>query len=185
MDFELNYEKILGEIKTTLDTSNFASLEDFVDKIISAEKIVVFGAGRVGLMMKSFAMRLTHLNLQSFYVGDVNLPKTGTGDLIIIGSGSGNTKSVVAIAGAAKASGLDVVSVTASLNSSIADLSSSLIYLNCETKDVESKKRFSVQPMTTLFEQSLLIFLDALVLTLMYRLNENHESMLERHNVIE
>jgi D-arabinose 5-phosphate isomerase GutQ len=39
--------------------------------------------------------------------------------------------------------------------------------------------------MTTIFEQSILIFLDALVLKLMETLGEDNESMLKRHNVIE
>ena len=182
---ELNYEKILDEIKTTLNSSNFDDIENFVIKIINADKILVFGAGRVGLMMKTFAMRLSHLNLKSFFVGDVNLPKTGPGDLIIIGSGSGKTRSVVAIAEIAKLNGLDVISITSDINSLIANLSSSLIQINCDTKEIDMNKRFSFQPMTTLFEQSLLIFLDSLVLILMKSLSENHESMLERHNVIE
>jgi 6-phospho-3-hexuloisomerase len=185
MHADLEFEKILSEINSTLRSSNFGDLDNFVNKIINAEKIVVFGAGRVGLMMKTFAMRLTHLKLNSFFIGEVNLPKTGSSDLLIIGSGSGNTKSVVTIAEVAKSSGLDIISITSNLNSLIANLSSSLVHLNCETKNSTSSERISIQPMTTLFEQSLLIFLDSLVLILMKKLNEDHKSMLDRHNVIE
>jgi len=185
MASDLNYEKILDEIKTTLNSSNFNDLDNFVNKIIKADKILVFGAGRVGLMMKTFAMRLSHLNLKCFFLGDVNLPKAGSGDLIIIGSGSGATKSVIAFAEIAKQKGLDVISITTDLNSLIANMSSSIIQINCDTKNTDINKRFSIQPMTTLFEQALLIFLDSLVLNLMELLSENHESMLDRHNVIE
>jgi D-arabinose 5-phosphate isomerase GutQ len=39
--------------------------------------------------------------------------------------------------------------------------------------------------MTALFEQSLFIFLDSLVLSLMQMLKESHDSMLKRHNNLE
>jgi 6-phospho-3-hexuloisomerase len=185
MDLKVEYETILSEINSVLDASKFDELEDFTNKIVSANRIVVFGAGRVGLMMKTFAMRLSHLNLECYFIGDLNLPRMKQGDLIVIGSGSGNTKSVVTIAEIAKSNGLDMISITSNMESSIAKLSSSLIYLKCRTKDTLDKKRESIQPMTTLFEQALLIFLDSLVLILMKKMNENHDSMLERHNVVE
>jgi 6-phospho-3-hexuloisomerase len=181
----LNHKAVLNEIVETLETSNFGDLENFINKIINAQKIVLFGAGRVGLMMKTFAMRLNHLGLDSYFLGEINLPATGPGDLLIIGSGSGNTKSVVTIAQVAQSKDLDVISVTSNIKSVIASLSTSLIHINCQTKETGITNRYSIQPMTTLFEQSLLIFLDALVLELMKKLNEDNESMSRRHNVIE
>jgi len=182
---KLNYNIILSELDNVLKTSDFTDLHNFIRKITSASNIVVFGAGRVGLMMKTFAMRLNHLGLNSYFLGEMNLPATGKGDLLIIGSGSGNTKSVVSIAQIAESKGLDVISVTSNVNSKIAGLSSSLVHLNCQTKESVAEPKLSIQPMTTIFEQSLLIFLDALVLDLMETLEEDNESMSKRHNVIE
>jgi 6-phospho-3-hexuloisomerase len=91
----------------------------------------------------------------------------------------------VTIAEIARSKGLDVICITANVNSMIARLSSSFMLLNCQTKESVTKSKLSIQPMTTIFEQSLLIFLDALVLQLMEKLGENNESMLKRHNVIE
>jgi 6-phospho-3-hexuloisomerase len=181
----LNHRIVLNEVDKTLETSNFDELEIFIHKILNANRIVLFGAGRVGLMVKTFAMRLNHLGLESYFLGEINLPATGLGDLLIIGSGSGNTKSVVTIAQIAQSKGLEVVSVTANTHSVIASLSSSLIHINCQNKESNPTPMSSVQPMTTLFEQSLLIFLDSLVLELMIRLKEDNESMSRRHNVIE
>ena len=104
---------------------------------------------------------------------------------MIIGSGSGNTKSVVAVAQIAKDKNLDVISVTSNVTSLIANMSTAVIHLNCQTKESDPALRLSIQPMTTLFEQSLFIFLDALVLELMTELKEDNESMSRRHNVIE
>ena len=181
----LNYNVILSELDSALKTSDFTDLHNFISKITSASNIVVFGAGRVGLMIKTFAMRLNHLGLNSFFLGEINLPATGKGDLLVIGSGSGNTKSVVSIAQIAQSKGLDIISVTSNIDSKIAGLSSSLVHLNCQTKESVAEPKLSIQPMTTIFEQSLLIFLDALVLDLMETLGEDNESMSKRHNVIE
>jgi 6-phospho-3-hexuloisomerase len=185
MRIELQYDKVLSEISNVLESSNFDNLEEFSNKILKANKIIVFGAGRVGLMMKSFAMRLSHLSLEAYFLGEVNVPRTEKGDLMIIGSGSGNTKTVVTVAEIAKNKGLEVVSITSNPESVIAKLSSSIVNLNCETKDSKKSSRLSIQPMTTLFEQSLLIFLDSLILILMNELQEDHDSMIGRHNVIE
>jgi len=182
---KFNYEVILSELNNTLKTSDFTDLNNFIIKITNASNIVVFGAGRVGLMMQTFAMRLNHLGLNSYFLGELSLPATGQGDLLIIGSGSGNTQSVVSIAEIARSKGLDVICVTANVNSKIASLSSSIMHLNCQTKESVAESKLSIQPMTTIFEQSLLIFLDALVLQLMETMGENNESMLKRHNVIE
>lgn len=182
---KLNYQVILNELENTLKTSDFTDLDNFIARILNASNIVVFGAGRVGLMMQTFAMRLNHLGLNGHYLGDYSLRATGHGDLLVIGSGSGNTKSVVAIAEIARSNGLDVICVTANLKSRIASLSSSFVNLNCHTKESAAKSDLTIQPMTTIFEQSLLIFLDALVLQLMNTLGETNESMLKRHNVIE
>ena len=184
-NMESKYKVVLGEIEKTLDDSNFDEIENFIQKILEARRIVLFGAGRVGLVMKAFTMRLNHLGLESYFLGEVNLPSTGLGDLLMIGSGSGNTESVVTVARISQRKELNIISVTANLNSEIAKMSSSFVHINCQTKESNPASKFSIQPMTTLFEQSLLIFLDSLVLELMNTLNEDNASMSKRHNVIE
>jgi len=182
---EIKYKIILKEIEEVLDRSDFSDKCNFICKILSSQNILVCGAGRVGLMMKTFAMRLNHLGLNCHFIGEMSVPRTGKGDLLIIGSGSGTTKSIVALAQVAKSKNLEVICITTAVNSIISNLSSSKLVINCTNKDNDSHLRESVQPMTTLFEQSLLIVLDSLVLDLMAELNESNLSMSERHNVIE
>lgn len=182
---EIKYQILLEEIKAVLNESNFLEIEHFIQKILNAQDILVCGAGRVGLMMKTFAMRLNHLGLKCNFLGDISVTSTGRGDLLIIGSGSGSTKSILTFAEIAKSQGLEVICITSEINSPISNLSSSRLFLNCPNKFSKSAAITSVQPMTTLFEQSLLITLDSLVLELMSQLNEDNFSMLRRHNVIE
>jgi Predicted sugar phosphate isomerase involved in capsule formation len=45
------------------------------------------GAGRSGLVAKAFAMRLMHLGMISYVVGETITPALQTGDLIVVLSG--------------------------------------------------------------------------------------------------
>jgi 6-phospho-3-hexuloisomerase len=179
------WKQILKELSTVLENSDFNQVDTFVNKIIQADKIVTLGAGRVGFMMKCFNMRLNHLGLKSFFLGDSNTPKTSRGDLLIVGSGSGNSLSVLSMVNRACDFGLEVLCITTNNKSEIAKKSSSVIILSCSNKESNIAKRDSIQPMTTLFEQSLMLVLDSIVLKLMKITNQTHDSMVERHNILE
>ncbi len=180
-----NFNLVLNEIESVLKQSDFSQIEPFVSSIIGSNKIVVLGAGRVGFVMKSFGMRLSHLGKECFFWGDANVPKLSSNDLLIIGSGSGNTSSIVNIVDIAVRNGIKVICITANKESQVVKHSSNFILLNSNTKETSKKSNISKQPMTTLFEQSLWIFLDSLVLKLMDCMNETNESMQERHNILE
>jgi 6-phospho-3-hexuloisomerase len=182
---KLQYSEILNEVRQVLDSSNFESCEDLVEKITSAKTIVLFGAGRVGLAMQGFAKRLRHAGFNSFYLEDCTVPNTGPGDIFIVGSGSGVTPSVVAVAEVAKIKGLDLILFTANPTSKLADISSCTITLSAPTKVSQPTEITSIQPMTTLFEQSLGITLDSIILEIVARTNQTFEMMKSRHNVIE
>jgi 6-phospho-3-hexuloisomerase len=182
---ELPYKEILKEIDSVLSNSDYSHCEAVIDRILSARVIITFGAGRVGLAMQSFAKRLRHLGSDAFFLTDSTVPSTGKADLLILGTGSGKTPTVRVVAEQATKNGLPIVTVTASSRSPIADLSSNLILINSPSKDQLDRKVKSVQPMTTLFEQSIGIMLDSLVLKIMERTGENSETMTRRHNVIE
>ena len=55
-----------------------------MDDVLSKNRIFIAGVGRTGLMMKSFSMRLMHLGLKVFYIGETNTPKINHKDLIIV-----------------------------------------------------------------------------------------------------
>lgn len=180
------YSLILDEIAECLETSDYSDLEKFVNHIKDSNRCITYGAGRVGLVMKSFAKRLGHLGKPSFFLEDTTVPNTGSGDLLILGSGSGSTASVVTIAKIASMNSLNMILITAQKSSELRSLASSTIFLHSPSK-LEQKDFYghSKQPMTSLFEQALGIFCDSLVLNLMDQLGETEKSMKARHNVLE
>lgn len=177
---------VLREIADVVSKSKFDGYSEFLDLINNnGTKIICVGAGRVGLAMRGFAMRLSHLGIDAHFLGETIVPHTGPGDLLIVGSGSGSTASILKLVEIAKVKGLQIGLVTATPNSPMATLSDAKVCLNTPSKTSDDQTFTSSQPMTTLFEQTLSIFLDSVVLDLMEKFHETSESMWERHNVIE
>lgn len=175
---------VLGEIEYVLASSetDFTELKSFICR---AERIVCVGAGRVGLVMDAFAKRLVHLGFSAHSYWDVTLPKIGARDLLLVGSGSGNTRSVALVAQIAKETGVSIALVTANHKSILGDIADIKVILNCPHKETPASSWKSAQPMTTLFEQSLYVWLDSFVLYLISSLEILEIEMQGRHNAIE
>ncbi len=178
-------KKILTEIDTILSTINEEEVEKLVEEIVRAQKIIIIGAGRVGLSARGFAMRLGHLGLLSFTTADTTIPAIGEKDLLIVCSGSGETQAVYDLALIGKNHKVRICAITATPKSRIGLLADTVVKISAPTK-LKSLPGFkSIQPMTTLNEQCLMVFFDALVLKLMEKLGETEESMWGRHSNLE
>lgn len=158
---------ILNELSQHLLAFQDEQAERFVTSILAARKVFVAGAGRSGFMGKSFAMRLTHIGIEAYVIGETNTPSFTEEDLLIVGSGSGQTETLLVITKKARAIGGTVVSVTLSPESAIANLSDDVILLSGAPKDQTEGSHHTIQPMGSLFEQSLLLIYDAIILRLM------------------
>ena len=179
-------EKVIAEISDAIQKTQLEGYSDFLSAIEnSGSKIVCTGAGRVGLAMRGFTMRLNHLGIDAYFLGETIVPHTGPGDLLIVGSGSGSTASILKLVEIAKSKGLKIALVTSANTSPMRDLSDVSVLLHTPNKTPQSSELVSIQPMTTLFEQSISIFLDSVVLDLMEKFGETSASMWARHNVIE
>ena len=180
---------ILEEIRQTLNQVTDSEVERLVREIMETRRVFVSGAGRTGLVMRGFAMRLMHLGLHVHVVGEATSPAVEQGDLLLIGSGSGTTDRLVHYAGRAVETGAKLAVVTTDAGSPVARAASLVIVLPAPTpkssKDARGQGERSDQPMGTLFEQSLGILLDASVMLLMARLEETEGGMFARHANLE
>ncbi|RTE50093.1 6-phospho-3-hexuloisomerase [Actinobaculum sp. 352] len=167
---------ILRELAAVLPQAANDGAVALEQAMVRANRIFTSGAGRSGLMLTAFTNRLMHLGLSAHRVGDVTSPAIRAGDLLIVASRSGSTAGPLANAHIAAASGAAVVAVTADPLSPLAQCASATLVVASSP---------SVQPMGSLFEQALLLTLDAVVLDLMYELQETDESMRERHATME
>ena len=176
------YQIIIKEIENVLLSVDRQEIKVLKQEILMARRIYVAGAGRSGLVAGSFAMRLCQL-------GEVAATAIGEGDLLILISGSGNTESIVRFSQKAKQEKTKAALLTVSGEGRAAANCSLTIKMpgTCEkdAADRNTGMEGSRQPMGALFEQSVLLLLDGLVLELMESLQETSKTMMRRHANLE
>ncbi len=177
--------KVTSEINVALNAVEENNVAELVQSILKANRIVVCGAGRVGLACKGFAMRLGHLGRTAFTPGDSTIPHIGEGDLLVLGSSSGETQTVYDVAVLAKKNRAHVVLITANQNSRMGTVADSVIVLKTPSKFGPVEGNHSIQPMATLFEQCLQILFDIVVLLLMQETHQTHEDLWARHSNVD
>jgi 6-phospho-3-hexuloisomerase len=175
-------EKIIAEVEPIVCAVKESELDELATAILGAGRVFVAGAGRSGLMIRAFANRLMHLGIPVGVVGEVSCPHTRPGDLLIVGSGSGETGSLVDMARRASLADVRVALVTCSPSSTIASMADVVVTIPAQAKGADQA---SVQPMASSFEQSCLLTYDALVLDLMERTGETGQTMYARHADLE
>ncbi|HVP24770.1 MAG TPA: 6-phospho-3-hexuloisomerase [Methanomicrobiales archaeon] len=171
-------------------------VEGLISEILGAKRIYVMGAGRSGLVAKAFAMRLMHLGLTSYVVGETVTPAMDPKDLMVVFSGSGETKTVADIAESAKAIGARLCLITSKKASRIGRIADCCVVIESQRDTVGDEhaefeirqmmgKHKSFAPLGTLFETASVIFADAVISRLMEIKEINVETLKGRHVNIE
>ncbi|GAN35187.1 MAG: 6-phospho-3-hexuloisomerase [Candidatus Brocadia sp. AMX2] len=176
---------ILDEIHSVLKKIEEKAYEEFVSNVLSAKNVFVTGQGRSGLVSRTFAMRLTHIGLNAYCVGDATTPNIDRGDLLIACSSSGSTHITRYIAGLARKANATVAAVTSHKNSPLAGQADIVIELPVQEVSTNYKNDGSIQFRSTLFEQACLVYLDGVILSLVKRLNSSENEMHKRHSNLE
>lgn len=182
-----NTQIILAELTTNLQQVAGDQLMEFVQAIPQAKKIFVAGAGRSGLAIKAFANRLMHLGFDVSIVGELTTTSAHEGDLLIIGSGSGETQCLVAMAEKAKKNGVKLALNTINPDSTIGKMADVKFVLPGASPKVEDESLVgqSAQPMGSSYEQLSFLVYDAMVMTLMDLVHETTDTMFARHANLE
>ncbi len=185
--YEKNYKLIIKEISEALSKVDHEKFTSFINKILSAENIFLAGAGRMGIMLSAFCMRLYHLGYNSNMVGSITTPPISKNDLLIVGSSSGETRTILQIAKIASEFKPEIFAITANPRSSIVKLCTDYINIpgpySLAGSDLNA--RYSQQPMKSLFEQCLLVLLDSAVLQILETAQINANGMAKRHTNLE
>lgn len=176
---------ILKEIEDCLVKTyiNQEDIKKFINIITNANNVFVDGRGRSKLKLSGFVMRLTQMGITSHEISEVTTPAIEKGDLLILCTGSGGTANQIEHANTSSNIGAHVVTITTVDNSPLKKMSDVYIKIDADPKGEKASK--SMQPLGTLFEQAVEIFLDALVIKLMKKLKVSNDEMLKRHNNLE
>ena len=177
---------ILSELNSQLDRISSKEVASLERVIMDSNRIFLAGAGRSGLIIEAFAMRLMHLGLDVKIVGDSVTPAAREDDLLLIASGSGETSSVAAIARKAESNNLEIALLTESRGSTISKLADKVICLGSGGQNPEKDERQKIaQPLGSPFEHSLFIVLESLVSGLMDKKGVSEKEMEDRHANLE
>ncbi|MDI5791322.1 SIS domain-containing protein [Bacillus licheniformis] len=116
----------------------------------------VTGAGRSGLMGKSFAMRLMHLGINAFVTGETVTPAFTETTCLSWAQDQGKQK-VCFIWRKGKDIGGTVAAVTTSSDSPIAEIADLILQLPGSPKDQTTGSKQTIQPMGSLLNR---LFID-------------------------
>ncbi len=184
MNYYENALKVNEEHRVILSNIHVQEIESYLEAIMKADKVFFIGVGRVMLALETMAKRLTHLGINTSVVGAINEPPIGPSDLLVVGSGSGESLIPKQIASCAKRYEAQVAHLTSNSQSSIAKMSDVVVNFHCGSK-IGGGVFESIQPMSTLFEQSLMIFGDLVCLELMKRKGLSFEQVSKNHANLE
>ena len=185
LSFPSACDLILEECRTALALVDPDAAERLLEAVLGAEKVFFVGVGRVLLSMQAMAKRMSHLSIHTVVVGQITEPAITKKDLLIVASGSGETLFPVAIAKKAKSLGAKVAHIGSNPASSLAPVTDVFVRIPVRTKLGLPDEIASRQPMTSLFEQSLLIFGDALAVMIVARRNLDVAALWQHHANLE
>ena len=199
MNYGVSVQNMMSLMASRIDSIaqqiSSEEVDAFLQAILTAKRIYVMGAGRSGLVAKSFAMRLMHTGFTAYVVGETITPAVGPGDLIIGFSGSGNTKTIADIAETAKSLGAEFALVSSNPESRMGKLADYVIKIEtqrdpvtCDAHEYEIRQMLgehrSFAPLGTIFETTSLVFGDAAISTLMDMKKIEEVDLKRRHTNI-
>ena len=183
--FQETYDLISSEIGQAMKAIKSEQVEEFAQAILKARKVFVIGVGRVMLSLQAMAKRFNHIGIQTHCVGDINEPAITQDDVLIIGSGSGESVIPIAIAKVAHKFNSKIIHIGSNPNSSLAPITDVFVRIPVKTKLNLPDEIQSEQIMSSLFEQSLYLFGDAVALYICREKNINPEKLWQYHANLE
>jgi len=160
--YDQTYDMILHEIRNALQKVDRDALAKLVSDIQKADDVFFIGVGRVMMSLEAICKRLTHLGIRAHCVGEITEPAIKKTDLLIIGSGSGESIVPVAIAKKAKEFNAKIVHIGSNPNGSVSMYVNYMVRIPVQTRLYLEDEIKSSQIMTSLFEQTLLILGDTI-----------------------
>ncbi len=189
-DFKEKYEaassQVIEELDKTLKSIRSEELEKLVEAILQADQVFFVGVGRVMLALQCVCKRLAHLGIKAHYVGEITEPAIKKEDLLIVGSGSGGSLFPLGIAKKARATvDCKIVHIGSNPNSEMKDIADFMVRIPVRTKYYLDDEIDSCQPMTSLFEQSVLLVGDILAKMIIEQKQLDMKSLWQYHANLE
>jgi 6-phospho-3-hexuloisomerase len=168
---------LVKRIAAVMDKVDYASFVQLGKMLPRARRTFLTGAGRSGLVARSFGMRLMHAGLPAFIPGETITPAAGEGDLLVAISCTGTTGYTDYLVQRARRLGAQVVVITADPDSPLAADADTVIVIPAEADDIVLR--------AAVFEHAASLCLDAVFNVLADRLKLDMEGFRSRHANLE
>lgn len=185
MNYTTAREQICDEITGILSAVRSEEVDRLVEAIHAAERVFFIGVGRVMLALQATAKRLAHLGVDTVVVGQITEPAITSADLLIVGSGSGESAVPVAIARKAKEHSATVAHIGSNPDGALREYTDLFVRIPVQTKLSLPGEIPSIQPMTSAFEQCLLLLGDCVALMLVKQQGLDMHSLWRFHANLE
>lgn len=164
----------IAAVMKQADWSDFLALAEMLPR---ARRTFVTGAGRSGLVARSFGMRLMHAGLPVSIPGETITPAAGKGDLLVAISCTGQTGITEYIARRARQLGAKVLVLTAEPDSPLAADADKVILIPAADPDIVLR--------AAVFEHAASLCLDAVFNVLSDRLKLDLTEFRQHHANLE
>jgi 6-phospho-3-hexuloisomerase len=186
---------IIENIEQIIDKLDREAIKAMLQKIIEGNQVFVMGAGRSGLVAKAFAMRLMHLGLSVYVVGETTTPAVLPQDIVIAISGSGETRTITDLGKLAKDIGSTLITITSKKDSTLGKIADIAVIIPSKNKNDPDEAGYlerhmrgdykNMPPLGTSFEITSLVFLDSVVGQLIMLTGASEAELKSRHTNIE
>ncbi len=161
-NFRKDYQQTVND---TLAVCNEKSIQQAIDMIKKARKIMLCGLGASGIVCEDLQMKLIHMGYPAFYHSKPTTNKMlcsllEKNDLMIVISFRGENSEIINYANTAKNNGCTVVAVTNYSNSPLAELSDIILLTSSEEDD------FRIGAMTSRLSQLIIVDILSVMLAL-------------------
>ncbi len=175
---KIAWQQLLGRMSAATDQIDWASFLELVEMLPRVRRTYVTGAGRSGLVARSFAMRLMHAGLPAFIPGETISPAAGEGDLLVAISCTGRTGYTDYMCRRARELGAKVVVITANSDSPLARDADKVVII-----PAPADASFVIQ--AEVFEHVTMLCLDSVFSVLSEQLKVDLETFRKRHANLE
>jgi 6-phospho 3-hexuloisomerase len=170
-------QDLLHRIETVMEKVDWDRIMALAKMLPTARRTFLTGAGRSGLVARSFGMRLMHAGLPAFIPQETITPATGPGDLLVAISCTGETGLTSYYARRARELGARVVLLTANAESTLARNADEVVLIPATADNIVIR--------AAVFEHATSLCLDAVFNVLSERLKLDMETYQQRHANLE
>ena len=187
----VNYSHVLDILRDELLYTEKGICDSLTDVLIhtislkehyNGGRVFIAAAGRSKMVANMFAMRLMHCGLNVQVVGETTTTQITKFDMLLLVSGSGETKQLINFAEKAKSVRSEVLLVTASPTSTLSNIADDTYQIGPSSRVLSADKNL---PLGSRFELATMIFFETVILNFMEHLKLTEDNLRKCHTNLE